>query len=320
MGVCGAGNFARKVLLPALSGTGRVQWESIATATGVTARHVGEAKGFRRAVGSAADVMADPEVDAVLIATRHDTHAALVLGAVEAGKRVYVEKPLAVTPLELQALEGLEGLNHVTVGFNRRTAPATVAIADRLRTRHGPLVADVRINAGRLPKDHWADTPEQGGRIVGEVGHFVDLICVLAMSSVRRVTASGSGLRSPEVEDTLQVLLDLYDGSSSTLSYLANGGNSLSKERVELHWDGRSAVIDDFRTWRFYDGERLVRGGSRRQDKGHAGLVSAFVNTAIDGGLNPVPAAQAVHVTRVTFAIVESLRTGGSVILGREGW
>lgn len=320
MGVCGAGNFARKVLLPALSNTGRVQWESIATATGVTARHVGEKNGFHRALGSATDVAGDPEVDAVLIATRHNTHAALICAAAEAGKYVYVEKPLAVSPVELQALEGLEGLNRVTVGFNRRAAPATVAIVDRLGSRRGPLVADVRINAGRLPKDHWADTPEQGGRIVGEVCHFVDLVCVLAMSSVRRVTASGSGLRSPEMEDTLQVLLDMHDGSSSTVTYLANGANSLSKERVELHWDGRSAVIDDFRTWRFYDGERKVRGGSRRQDKGHAGLVSAFVNTAIDGGLNPVPAAQAVHVTRVTFAIIESLRTGGSVVLAREGW
>jgi polar amino acid transport system substrate-binding protein len=320
MGVCGAGNFARKVLLPALDSTGRVQWESIATATGVTARHVGEAKGFRRAVGSAADVTTDPDVDAVLIATRHDTHAALVRAAVEAGKQVYVEKPLAVTPSELESLEGLNGLDAVTTGFNRRVAPATVAIADRLRSRREPLVAEVRINAGRLPKGHWADTPEQGGRIVGEVCHFIDLVCALAMSSVRRVTAWGSGRRTPEEEDTLQVLLDMYDGSSSTVSYLANGASSLSKERVELHWEGRSAVIDDFRTWQFYDGKREVKGGSRHQDKGHGELVSAFVSTAIDGGPNPVPALQAVHVTRASFAIVESLRTGGSVVLEREGW
>lgn len=320
VGVCGAGNFARKVLLPAFERTGRVEWGSIATATGLTARHVGQSRDFRTAVGHAHDVVNDPALNAVLIATRHDSHADLVQEAVKAGKAVYVEKPLAVTAADLASLEPLEGLNRVTTGFNRRLAPATIEMRDRLSARQGPLVMQIRVNAGRLAQNHWADSSEQGGRIVGELCHFVDLACALADSGVRGVTAWGSGLRSPEVEDTLQVLMDMGDGSSTVISYLANGASSLPKERAELHWDGRSAVIEDFRRWRVYDGARQIKGGSRRQDKGHAALVAAFVRMVTSGAENPVPAHQAIHVTRVTFAVVESLQTGGQVTIESDRW
>lgn len=319
-GLCGAGNFARKVLLPALTGSGRVSWGSIATSTGVTARHVGEKQGFERVLGSPYEVAQDPGNDAVVIATRHDTHAGLVHAAIGAGKHVFVEKPLALDEAGLALIEGQPGSERVVTGFNRRAAPATVACVEWLRDRQGPLLCDVRVNAGRLPAGHWADTPEQGGRVIGEMCHFIDLVCTLAGSSVRRVTATGSGLRSAEVEDTVQALFELWDGSSATISYLANGGSALPKERVELHWDGRSAVIDDFRRWSLFDGRREVRAGGRRQDKGHAALIQAFVRTALDGGPSPVPVDQAVHVTRASLAVVESLRTGQPVPLERCAW
>jgi predicted dehydrogenase/threonine dehydrogenase-like Zn-dependent dehydrogenase len=321
VGVCGAGNFARKTLLPALESTGRVQWGSIATATGITARHVGLTKGFQRALSDGSAVVTDEANDAVLIATRHDSHAALVAAAVEAGKHVYVEKPLAVTPLELEQLENLgDGVGKVVTGFNRRFAAATVAVRDRLRPRTGALVLDVRVNAGRLPAHHWSDSADQGGRIIGEACHFVDLACSLAGSPVSRVTARGSGRRSPEVEDTVQCLMEFADGSTATLAYLANGARGVPKERVEAHWDGCSALIDDFRSWSFWQGDRETKGGSKRQDKGHQALVSAFVRTALHGGQSPVPFHQAAHVTRVTFAIVESLRHGGPVDVGSVAW
>lgn len=320
IGVCGAGNFARKVLLPAFEATGRVAWGSIATATGVTARHVGENRGFLRAVATGTEVVRDSDNDAVLIATRHDTHAMLVHEAVSAGKHVYVEKPLALGEDGLALILSVEGSERAVTGFNRRAAPATAACVERLQCRRGPLLCHIRVNAGRLPKDHWSDTAEQGGRIVGEMCHFIDLACTLAHSSVQRVTASGSGLRSPEVEDTVQALLEFHDGSSASITYLANGAKSLPKERIELHWDGRSAVIDDFRTWRLYDGNREVKGGGRRQDKGHAALVQAFVQSALSGGPSPVPIHQAAHVTRVSFAVVESLRSGAPVQMERQEW
>jgi predicted dehydrogenase/threonine dehydrogenase-like Zn-dependent dehydrogenase len=321
VGVCGAGNFARKVLLPAFEATGRAGWGSIATATGVTAQHVGTSKGFLRALSEAHEVVTDDANDAVLIATRHDTHAALVATAVTAGKHVYVEKPLAVTPEELAQLQSLgSGTDRVVTGFNRRAAPATRALREQLATRSGPLMLDLRVNAGRLPAHHWSDAADQGGRIVGEVCHFVDLACFLTGSAVTRITARGSGSRSPEIEDTLQCLIEFSGRSSAVLTYVANGAKSLPKERIEAHWDGCSAVVDDFRTWSVWRGDRESKGGSKHQDKGHRALVAEFVRTAIEGGASPVPFHQAAHVTEVTFAIVRSLCDGAAVEPGAAAW
>jgi predicted dehydrogenase/threonine dehydrogenase-like Zn-dependent dehydrogenase len=312
VGVCGAGNFARKTLLPGLDATDRVSWASIATASGVTATHVGATRKFTSAMADARDVAVDPQADAVVVATRHDTHAALVLAAASAGKFVFVEKPLAISREELQLLADGITEERVVTGFNRRWSPAALSVRSEIGSRRGPLLLQMRVNAGKLPEDHWANQADQGGRLVGELCHFIDLSCHLVGLPATLVSVASSGQHSPAVEDTVQVLLHYADGSSAALSYLATGGASLPKERIEAHWDGRSAVIDDFRRWSVFDGKES-KHGSRRQDKGNRRLLAEFVRFALDGGDSPVPFHQALHVTDVSIAVVESIERGSSV-------
>jgi len=232
---------------------------------------------------------------------------------------VFVEKPLAVTREELGALQQTSGAERIVTGFNRRWSPAALDIAPRLANRTHPLLQQMRINAGALAAGHWSDDAAQGGRLVGELCHFVDLACFFANQAVTQVVAAGAGLRAPTVEDTVQVLLTFADGSSAALSYFANGGKALPKERVELHWDGQSAVIDDFRGWKTF-GASAADHGSRKQDKGHRRLLAEFVRFATDGGLSPVPFEQAAHVTELSFAVIEALETGQAVKPAATTW
>lgn len=318
--VCGAGNFARKILLPALDETGVVDWAYVSTASGLTAHHVATQRGFRGAVATAADAITGEGVDAAVIATRHDSHASLATLAAERSIPSYVEKPLTVTPEELDALTTVEARGVLTTGFNRRMAPATTVLVTPLRGRRETAMLHIRVNAGRLAPGYWADAAEQGGRIVGEMCHFVDLACHLLGSPVEKLAAVGSGDREPQVEDTLQVLMRHADGSATTLTYVANGSSSLPKELIEAHWDGRSGVIDDFRTWRIDGGDGMKRGGSRKQDKGHAALVASFVRFAQGLAPNPVPFDQAAHVMRVCYATIDALRTGNWQELPDPTW
>ncbi|MGH9126700.1 MAG: bi-domain-containing oxidoreductase [Acidimicrobiales bacterium] len=318
--VCGAGVFFRQTLLPAFEATGRTAWVSVASASGISAGYVASRHQFRGAVGGAEEAATDPQADAVVVATRHDTHVRLSAAAARAGKAVFVEKPLAVTPEELLELESQDGAGRIVTGFNRRFAPATLDLRRALQKRRGPLALDIRVNAGRLPSGHWAARADQGGRIIGEGCHFVDLACSLVAGPVVRVAGVGAGRQSPATEDTASVLLQFTDGSTAALTYLASGSGRVAKERIEAHWDGKSAIIDDFRKWTIYAGRRSARHRGRGQDKGHRNEVAAFVNFALSGGSSPVPFHQAAHVTRVTFAIVTALASGEWQRLAPVDW
>jgi predicted dehydrogenase/threonine dehydrogenase-like Zn-dependent dehydrogenase len=321
--VCGAGVFFRKTLLPAFEATEKTRWASVASAGGVSAAYIAHRQGFRGAVGRAEEAATDPDARGVIVATRHDTHATLCAAAIDAGKVVFVEKPLAVNEEELAELESHDGVERIVAGFNRRFAPATRDLTAALAHRRGPLLMTIRVNAGQLPPGHWSDQADQGGRLVGEACHFVDLACHLVGGPVARVTASGSGLRAPGTEDTAAILLDFTDGSTAALAYLANGSPKLAKERIEVHWDGKSAVIDDFRRWTVHAGRhgwRSASQGGRHQDKGHRREVAAFVEFACAGGVSPVPFRQAAHVTRVTFAMAAALSSGEWQVLPPVRW
>jgi polar amino acid transport system substrate-binding protein len=181
-------------------------------------------------------------------------------------------------------------------------------------------MVQIRVNAGRLPPGYWADAAEQGGRIVGEVCHFIDLACYLLDSPVTRVVALGGGGRPPQTQDTLQILMGHGDGSASTIAYVANGSPLVNKERIEAHWDGKSLLIEDFRSWQLAIDGSMKKGRVRTQDKGHASLIASFVAFARGDAANPVPIHQAAHITRVSFAIVESLGTGGWTSLDSSPW
>jgi polar amino acid transport system substrate-binding protein len=307
VGLVGAGAFATAVLLPALKSAAGVRFTAVSTAGGATADAVKRNFGFDRVAAGADDVVAADDVDAVVVATRHDSHARLVVAALEAGKPCFVEKPLAIRPEELDAvvdaMTARPGV--VCVGFNRRFAPATVALKKALASRTSPLHARYRVNAGAIPSTHWTRDPEiGGGRIVGEACHFVDLLAFVAGSTVVRASAERVG------DDGAAAMLRFADGSTATMEYVTGGDPSIPKEHLEVHWEGTSYVLDDFRSLaRHADGRRReIWSGS--QDKGHAAEIAAFVRAVVKGEPSPVPFDEAVAATRTTFAVLDSIASG----------
>jgi len=316
IGAVGAGAFAQSVLLPALKRAG-VTLGTVVTATGVSARAAADKFGFEACATSADTIWRDGECDAVVIATRHDSHASLTIAALEAGKAVFVEKPLCVTENQLervvQAVDRQRAAGRspfVMVGFNRRFAPAVVAVREAMTG--APVSIVYRINAGRLSASSWIAHPDEGGgRIVGEVCHFVDLCAHLAGSPIAEVSA----VRSTAGLDDVLVTLRMANGSMATIAYLCDGDRASGKERIELFGEGRSATIDDFRRARVSSGGRAIRPGAwlARQDKGHAAEMAAFARSVRATGGSPVSFESAVNTTRATFAIVRSIESGGPV-------
>ena len=313
LGVIGAGQFGTAVLLPALKAAAGARLTAVATGSGSTADAVRRTFGFERAAADADEVLGAADVDAVVVATRHDSHAQLAAAALAAGKPCFVEKPLAIAAEDLArvvlAMRATPGL--VCVGFNRRFAPASVALRKQLAARTSPLHARYRINAGAIPASHWTRDPEVGGgRIVGEACHFLDLVAFLAGSPVDTVYAERAG------DDGAVALLRLADGSTATVDYVTAGDASLPKEHLEVHWEGTSWVLDDFRSLTKHAGGRRREVWSGSQDKGHAAEIAAFVRAVTKGEASPVPFDEAVAATEATFAVLDSIATGAAVDLG----
>ncbi|HKS29515.1 MAG TPA: bi-domain-containing oxidoreductase [Pyrinomonadaceae bacterium] len=314
VGLIGAGGYAQGMLLPHLQTAG-VEFESIATATGLTARSIGEKYGFRQAVADASDIIADKNVNLVVIATRHDSHAELAAQALRSGKHVFVEKPLAMNDEELESVvrAAHESEGRLMVGYNRRFSPHARAALDFFKERQHPLSISYRVNAGRIPLSHWIQDPQQGGRrIIGEVCHFIDFMHFLTGALTTRVYAEAVQSRNSEVpdEDNVFISLRFSDGSNGSIAYLAEGDKSLSKERVEIFGGGKSFVLDDYRTATLhrYGREDAVR--LRSQDKGQRDYVALACATVREGLSAPIALDDLATTTRATFRILESLRTG----------
>ncbi len=316
IGVLGAGSYASAVFLPAVKRTGGVRLAAIASASGVSAQHAAAKFGFERALGSEEAILADPAIDAVVLLTRHDQHARQALAALAAGKAVYCEKPLAITPQELDEIAAALAVPAhplLMVGFNRRFAPLARQLKAFVDARREPLVAHYRVNAGYLPPSHWTQDPHTGGgRLVGEGCHFVDFLTFLAGACPTSVSARALPDSGRYCQDNLLLTLTFPDGSLGTLTYLANGDKSFPKERVEVFCGGRAAALDDFRSLELVaEGHRHVTRSRLRQDKGHQASWSAFLSALRQGSASPIPPAELLAVTRATFAGLESLRTGG---------
>ncbi|MEX1133489.1 MAG: bi-domain-containing oxidoreductase [Acidimicrobiia bacterium] len=315
VGVVGTGRFATRTLLPTLRDDPDVALVAVSSERGLNAAEVAESYGAT-AVGGIDEVLEREDVKAVVIATRHDSHAALVARALREGRHVFVEKPLVRVEEELD--EVLDAFNEsgrvCMVGFNRRYAPATVALRDELASLSGPSQILIRVNAGALP-GHWLTDPEVGGgRLVGEVCHFVDLAAHLVGSPAGGVISVGvpTGAYGPAGWESVSLSLDYPDGSTATIVYSALGDAGLPKERVEVHRAGISLVIDDFRRWEFWrDGKRRT-GGSRVPDKGHRAELAAFV-AACQGKPSPASFPHDVATTVTTFAALRSLGSGRRV-------
>jgi polar amino acid transport system substrate-binding protein len=291
----------------------------VATSGSVSAQSVARKFGFGFAATDPAEVLSDEAVTAVFVATRHDSHARYVVEALGRGKHVFVEKPLAVTREQLDEVRAAaeaasaEG-SYLAVGFNRRFSPPFRDIAEFFADRREPLAVTYRMNAGRLPRSSWIQAEGQGGRIVGEGCHVVDVFTALTGARPVRVVAAATETANLEIvgEDTVSVVVAYDDGSIATLHYVANGADGLAKEYCEVSAGGRTAVMDDFRAVTFYDG----RSGKRRRykgGKGHAEEVAHFLDV-VRGQAEPAFTVESlVDTTAVTFAAVEAIRTRAAV-------
>lgn len=321
MGVLGAGAFARTVLLPELKRLNTVDFRAICTTRGQTAEHGATAFGFGRACTDAAEVLADPSVNAVLIATRHADHARLTAQALAAGKSVIVEKPLALDRAQLAEVVAARQASDAffLVGFNRRFAPMSVKARRHLARHAGPKMLVLRVNAGALPADSWVNAAEEGGgRILGEVCHFIDLARMLAGSPITAVQADTAAVTSGGCDD-LTVTLSFADGSLATIVYTALGDSSFSKERFECFAGGTVVTIDNFLTLSVTEGGRTrVEKATLGQDKGHRGELEAFAAAVAAGGPPPVDEAELIETSLATIAVLESLQEGRRITLTAE--
>jgi predicted dehydrogenase/threonine dehydrogenase-like Zn-dependent dehydrogenase len=317
LGVLGAGNFAYAVLLPMLRRLPSVDCIGIASAGGLSGAGAARKFGFRYTTTDISQILDDPQINVVAVLTRHNQHARQTVEALKAGKHVFCEKPLALTWEELESVaKALRSSGRMLmVGFNRRFAPMAARLREAMAGAGEPLVMNYRVNAGYLPPSHWAHDPELGGgRILGEVCHFIDLLTFVAGGPPVRVSASGLPGSERYRDDNVLISLSFPDGSIGTIAYVASGSEDGSKERLEVFGGGRTAVLEDFRRLEVVsDGKRHVWRDRFRQDKGHLGEWLAFVESMTTGGQPPIPYEQLFGVTLATLAAVESLRSGKPV-------
>ncbi|HEY8228676.1 MAG TPA: bi-domain-containing oxidoreductase [Pyrinomonadaceae bacterium] len=317
VGVIGSGAYVSAMLLPNFKTVG-AEFRSIATASGVSAHDVGKRFGFAHAVSSAEEVINDPKVNLVVIGTRHDLHAELAVKALQLNKHVFVEKPLALNQQELS--EVLDAATNSTaqlmVGFNRRFSPLGRQAKEFFAASNEPLSVIYRVNAGRIPKEHWVQDPVQGGgRIVGEVCHFIDFIQFITSALPVSVFAESVSAKNDRIVETDSVLitLRLADGSNASIAYLSEGDRALAKERIEIFGGGKSFVIDDFRKATAYKNGQEEEISLRAQDKGQLDEVRAVCGTILKGEGAPIGLDELAATTLTTFRILESLKAGERV-------
>jgi predicted dehydrogenase/threonine dehydrogenase-like Zn-dependent dehydrogenase len=316
IGLIGPGSFALRVLLPALVAEG-AELSVVSGGSGPSAEAAARTFGFVRVAETPAAVIAEESVDAVVIATRHGSHAPLVVEALQAGKHVFTEKPLALTVEELNAVmaAAAESTGILAVGFNRRFAPLLRQLRAFVLSPPAPVAAVYRVSAGRLPPSHWVHDLEQGGgRTLGEVCHFADSLSFITGSPVVEVHSAGYGdpQLAVQARDNVAVTLGFANGSVGSILYVADGSARLPKERLEAFSEGRTAILDDFRTLELLGPEGKDKHGGRRQDKGHRSEIASFLR-GIEQREPPVPLTEIANVSLTVLAAVESLRTAQTI-------
>lgn len=302
--VIGAGGFATGVHLPNLARISGARLEAVCARTGPKAKQAAERYGARVCTTDYQEVLADDRVDAVIVATRHNAHAEIAIAALRAGKHVFVEKPLALTVEEAEAICQLAAATGklVGVGFNRRCSKYAQSARAALRAAAGPACIHYRCNAGPLPVTHWTRDPvEGGGRILGEAVHFFDLCRWLTGSNPARISAERLQVAGAEdADDNLSVSMAMENGALATVTYVTNGHPALGKERVEAFAGGGALLIDDWKSIRFH-GLRGTDASSGTEDKGQAALLENFVQ-AVRGEVElKVTAEDGLWATRIAL-------------------
>jgi predicted dehydrogenase/threonine dehydrogenase-like Zn-dependent dehydrogenase len=307
IGWAGAGAFSTGTLLPAFQAAGFRNFVAVASASGLSARRAAEWYGFEKAVSGADAIISDPAVDVVVVATPHDTHAGLAARALAAGQHVWCEKPLALTAAELTTVETAwrSSGRQLAVGFNRRWSPAVTAARAALAGVAAPRLLVYRIAAGRVPKDHWYHDRRQGGRLLGEVCHFVDAAQALIGAPIEDITAlPGGGAAGVHHGDDAVVALRFGDSSLAVIAY-GSAEPVSGKERIEIQAGTHRVVIDDFRSVEA-DGKTVWKG---RRDKGHQACAAAFRHAV--AGTADLPTGDMLATMRATIQAAEGASRDG---------
>jgi len=313
VGFIGAGNYASRMLIPAFKAA-RAGLHTISSNGGTNALLHGRSGGFETATSDTDALISDAEINTVAIVTRHNSHARLTAQALRAGKHVFVEKPLALTHDELELVRAAHAASgrQLMVGFNRRFAPQVQTMKKLLGSINAPKSFIMVMNAGAIPAGHWTqDRKVGGGRIIGEACHYIDLMRYLAGAPITSVHARRLGDTNSEAvtEDKAAVVLGFADGSFGTIHYLANGGVSFPKERVEVFVGGRTLQLSNFLKLRGFNWPNFKNQNLWRQDKGQAACAAAFLSAIKTGGDAPIPADELFEVARVTLEVAEQLRS-----------
>jgi predicted dehydrogenase/threonine dehydrogenase-like Zn-dependent dehydrogenase len=301
----GSGNYATAVLIPAFRTSG-ARLKAVVSAAGVSGLHAARKFGFESATTDTDSVLRDPDVDAVVITTRHDNHASMVCDALRAGKHVFVEKPLALTAAQVDEIESVHaaacagGKSPVLmVGFNRRFSPQVRKVHDLLRGVVGPKSLVMTVNAGAIPAEHWTqDRATGGGRIVGEGCHFIDLLRHLAGAPIAAMSVLGMDTSQ---RDTVTISLGFADGSLGAIHYFANGSKSFPKERLEVFAGGGVLQLDNFRRLHGYGWPGFRSMNLWRQDKGQRDCARAFVDAVAGRAAHPIPIDEVLEVARISI-------------------
>lgn len=310
LGIIGSGNFTSALILPKLKKLG-ANIKYIASSGGLSGTIQAKKHGIGHSTTDYQEILSDSEVDLVLVTTQHNAHAKMVIECLDAGKSVFVEKPLALNLEELQQIEKAYGLSEgqVSVGFNRRFAPLAQKMKSLLGSDNSPINIIATMNAGFIPADVWVHDMEiGGGRLIGEACHYIDLCSYLAGSKVNAVCMNALGQNPEENSDNASILLRYENGTNAVINYFSNGSKAYSKERVEVYSQERTLIMDN---WRKLKGYGFKNGNSSSgQDKGHFNQFKVLIERQQGGGEPIIPFESLINTTKASFAIIDSLKQG----------
>jgi len=314
LGIIGAGNFTNMTVLPSLKGSG-AQLKIIASAGGASGTQLAKKHGIAQSTTDYKEILNDTDIDTVIVLTRHGSHAKLVIESLNAGKNTFVEKPLALNQDELNQI--LEAYNNhqpkansptLTVGFNRRFSPHLIKVKQSMGDSAGAVNIIATMNAGFIPKDHWVhDLESGGGRIIGEACHLMDVCVYLSGSLIESVCMNGLGDKTDLATDNASILLKFQNGSNAIVNYFSNGSKKYSKERVEVYYQERTWVVDNYRKTEAF-GVKGFKTLKTKMDKGHKNQFHELIRRTQNGGKPLIPIDEIINVTKASFAAIESMK------------
>jgi predicted dehydrogenase/threonine dehydrogenase-like Zn-dependent dehydrogenase len=307
VGFIGAGNFAQNAVLPRIKD--KVNFIGIATGEGNMSRYVAEKYAFNYCVDTPEKLIQDDSIGTVFVLTRHDTHAEYVVKSLKAGKNVYVEKPLAMNFEELEEVKTAyqNSGKGLMLGFNRRFSPLMQQMMSALDASQKKSI-NIRVNAGVVPPDHWVHDPKVGGgRIIGEVCHFIDLAYFIAGSKAKSIHAFALGA-NPTLNDTVSINIEFDNGSIANISYYSNGNKYVPKERIEVFSNGAVYSIDDFKTMETFSEKGVKKTKLKAQDKGHSASFDKTIQSLKNGDAFPIAFEEIFHSTLLTLQSIKSIK------------